>query len=412
MRLERLKGDLPFLLVWSCILLLPFGRSVELPVAFMAVWAIRLIMQQGHSMWWEGAARLFTLMFLALWLPALVSVIDAENLQKSIKTVLTLPRFYLAGLFVIHVLSNAESWGRFLCWSAWLLLFWLVDAVVQLMLGYDLFGYVALPQRLNGVFGEEHIKLGLVLPVFLGLLFEHARRNWSGYAQFGVVLLALMIVFMAGSRAGWIMLTVVLITYTGHVTARSGRSPALVLSGLMAVGGLLAFATYHASDDFRQRVNQSLLIFSGDKAQMDVALSTRLPIWGVAVRMIEDNPVNGVGARGFRYAYPQYAEPDDPFVAADHDAGAMHSHQMILEVLSETGFVGLLGLLFLYGLVVRAWVTATDECRRWMLPGGLGALAVFFPVNTHFAIYSSFWSQIVWFVLAVYCAGRLAAHRM
>jgi hypothetical protein len=40
-----------------------------------------------------------------------------------------------------------------------------------------------------------------------------------------------------------------------------------------------------------------------------------------------------------------------------------------------------------------------------MLPYALCLLAAYFPFNTHMAIYSSFWSQIVWWLIALYCAA-------
>ena len=34
---ERIKQDAPLLLVWSCIVLVPFGRIVEVPVLLNSV---------------------------------------------------------------------------------------------------------------------------------------------------------------------------------------------------------------------------------------------------------------------------------------------------------------------------------------------------------------------------------------
>ena len=44
-----------------------------------------------------------------------------------------------------------------------------------------------------------------------------------------------------------------------------------------------------------------------------------------------------------------------------------------------------------------------------MLPYGLCLLVAYFPFNSHMAIYSSFWSQIVWWLIALYCAAYGAA---
>ena len=78
--------------------------------------------------------------------------------------------------------------------------------------------------------------------------------------------------------------------------------------------------------------------------------------------MWQAHPLTGVGVRGFRYAYPAYAAPKDTFVDTASDTGASHAHQIVLEVLSETGVVGL--VFWIAGVVfaVRAWLRA-DAAR-------------------------------------------------
>jgi hypothetical protein len=56
-----------------------------------------------------------------------------------------------------------------------------------------------------------------------------------------------------------------------------------------------------------------------------------------------------------------------------------------------------------------AGVRAPARVQRWLLPYALCLLVAFFPVNSHMAIYSSFWSQIVWWLIALYCAAYGAA---
>jgi len=115
--------------------------------------------------------------------------------------------------------------------------------------------------------------------------------------------------------------------------------------------------------------------------------------------------LNGVGAGGFRYAFPAYAAEGDPFINADPPISPYHSHQLWIEMLSETGIVGALGLLALLTLLLMAGVRAPPQTRRVMLPYALCLLAAYFPFNSHMAIYSSFWSQMVWWLIALYCAA-------
>jgi O-antigen ligase len=82
-----------------------------------------------------------------------------------------------------------------------------------------------------------------------------------------------------------------------------------------------------------------------------------------------------------------------------------HSHQLWLQILSESGIIGAAGLAALLLLLVMAGLRAPAQVQRGMLPYALCLLVAFFPFNSHMAIYSSFWSQIVWWLIALYCAA-------
>ena len=58
-------------------------------------------------------------------------------------------------------------------------------------------------------------------------------------------------------------------------------------------------------------------------------LSTR--IWSAAGCMIAGHPINGVGTRGFRDAYPQCVDEQGPAVWGAEPA--LHAHQIVLEIL-------------------------------------------------------------------------------
>ena len=121
--------------------------------------------------------------------------------------------------------------------------------------------------------------------------------------------------------------------------------------------------------------------------------------------MIKDNPLNGVGARGFRYAFDSYAEPDDPYLKQDQSNVPTHSHQLLIEIAAETGLFGLVGFILMGILLVRAAILATYPERICILPYAACVGAAYFPLNTHLAIYSAYWSQIVWYLIALYCAA-------
>jgi O-antigen ligase len=148
-------------------------------------------------------------------------------------------------------------------------------------------------------------------------------------------------------------------------------------------------------------------VLRGDAHGLDEALSGRVSIWYAAAGMIRAHPVNGVGIRGFRDAYPKYASSDD-FWLSRGEKGALHAHQIVLEVLSETGFIGLGLWLMGAALAVRAWRWALPAARKRATVPALALAVTAFPVNTSLAFYASFWGGVFLLLLALF-AGSLFA---
>jgi O-antigen ligase len=179
----------------------------------------------------------------------------------------------------------------------------------------------------------------------------------------------------------------------------------------MIVG--VAVAGVQSSSGLMARVDRVTAVFDDpDYQTVDHALSRRLPIWETAIRMIEDNWLNGVGVRGFRYAYTAYAEEGNHFVAhlpAGQDVSlATHAHQLILEVMAETGVIGLIGLVGIFVQVVRIWLASSSYGRWWSLPFVVALVSLLFPFNSLLAFYSSWFAQQFWLLMALFIAVSIS----
>ena len=395
-------------LVFSCFLLFPFSRSVELPILIMTIGGGVLAYKYGRPFFREPAVRLFTLLFACIWLPILFSVPDSYDLNKSGGTSLAFIRLYLSGLFVIWALSKQNQAPLLFKLLAGLTAFWVVDALFQAATGRNFFGYAQVFTRLNGIFGEGGFKLGGALPVLAPFLILALR------AKPALMLLAAVltgaVVILAGSRGGWVSFGLVCIGLIFSETQRRGVAFWKV-GAVVALTGLIGAFAVLENPAAKQRLDQTLLLFSGDEAKIDQALSLRWTLWKDAFAMIDAHPINGVGVRAFRYAYPEFAQPGDPFISIDEKSGratgAFYAHQIVVEVTSETGLIGLVGLTLFYGLLVRHWRLASRERRIVALPFAMAALAWIFPFNTHPSFYSAQWSVLIWLMVALLCATLL-----
>jgi O-antigen ligase len=393
------------ILVFSAPLLLPVGRAVEAPVLLMALLGVVLLVKHGRFWWRQARVRLFCAAFLASWIPMALSLPDAVNFTKTGIVVLNHLRFLFAGLFMLHVLYENAARALLLRLLGWLLAFWVLDAVVQYFLGVDVFGFKAFPGRLSAVFGSGNSKFGLTVAVFAPALWEYARRRFGLWTAAVVVVITLAVVLESGSRAAWIASAAAVGLYVcalGFWTKiLELRALAVILLLLVAFGA----AGYFVSDKVAGGVDAAAQAFSGDVDETKNTVSHRVWIWKGAWSMFVHNPVNGVGARGFRHAFQSYARPDDPFLKEVPPIVPTHSHQLLIELATETGSLGLLGLLLTLTLLARAALKAPLEERISMLPFGVAVGAAFFPFNSHLAIYSAYWSQIVWFLITLYCAS-------
>jgi hypothetical protein len=386
----------PPVLAWSFLLLLPFGRSSELPMFIMAILGGILIWKHGKSVVWEGGAKTFSLLSLCIWLPIVLSVPDSLWFTKSLSTALTHPRIYLAGIYLIWVLREDLARQRLLKLSAWLMLFWVFDALIQAVVGYDLLGY-AYPARLNGMFGEGNWKLGLTLAMLSPMVWEYFSRHGAKWQLALAWLGTAAVVLLASNRESWIVFAVANVMWGWVYARRLGFSPLKLLVPIMLVAVIAGVGVYKVNPKFADRVNQSADALDFSYAGLNAASSSRMLLWSKAVEVLEKYSVNGAGARAFRYAYPQFAGKGDPFISPD-GTGPIYAHQMVLEVGTETGLIGLVGLLAFFVIFVRAGRGVSQHPLAWA--AWLGAFAWLFPVNTHTALYSAYWSVLIGWLLA------------
>lgn len=397
------------LAIASFVVLLPIGRFAELPV-LISLLIVATLLLRGRSNALHGPGfGLIVALFACYWLPIMISGFSAVEPAKTWSTAASALRFLPFALFIVAGLSSLRSLRGVLLATAALILIWLIDAWVQMGTGFSIAGS-AERERIAGVFGSANLKLGPVLATlspFL-LLALRARFGRLGLA-FGFIVLVGPIL-MAGSRAAWLSFALVCAILLWRETRHVGRYLALV--GGLAIALLVAGgAAWKFSDRFDHRIDRTLLALQGTTQAVDEASAGRLSIWRAAGGMIVDHPWTGIGARGFRYAYPDYAAKDDRFVETNSDTGASHAHQIVVEVLSETGVIGLLLWLLGTALAIRTWLRASAIARDQALAPALALIAMTFPLNTHLAFYSAWWGLLFWWLLALYVAALYSSNQ-
>ena len=401
------RGELAVLLVvLGVLVLLPIGRSSELPVLLAALAGIGLLANRARWQGLEPVVRPVVALFACYWLPILLSFFAAVEPQKTWTTALETLRFLPFAVFAGWALRRPRSWPVVQMAIAVIAGLWLIDAWVQALGGGSLAGGPE-AERLSGIFGADNLKLGPVLSVLSPFVLLVARERGGRPGLLLAFVLMLVPILLAGSRAAWLSFALVVVVFAWRETRSLRRFLPLLLGALLGVAFSIGVA-WKNSPAFDARLDRTLLLLQGTEAAIDDASAGRLSIWHAALDMAREHPLTGVGARGFRYDYAEHAVPGDRFVAATEGLGASHAHQIVLEVLSETGVLGLLAWVLGATIAIRAWRRASAAQKARAFAPGLALVAMCFPLNTHLAFYSAWWGLFFWWLLAIYVAALAA----
>ncbi len=413
----------------SIPLLLPFGVALEVMILGLALVAGWQLWSQRSQLTQIPGLRPLALISTLLIAAGLCSAIGSSWPARPGVWVLSALGYSLFAAFWILRCQDPARRRALLTGAALPVALWTADALLQAVAGTSLGGR-ADADRLSGVFGSDDLKLGPVLAMLAPFLLvpllarqgqnaeqsaplaapglaAHTRRR---YALLLAFLALTVVVLLAGARAGWIGYAVGLFAMACFQYRQRPRKLVQLLAFALLAGVLLGSAGYALSERFAERVDRTLSLLDGSRAGIDYALAGRVPIFETAATMAAGNPVNGVGVRNFRHAYPEYAAADDPWVAADRSRGAAHPHYWPLEVLAEQGAIGALAWLAVLIVLIHRWRRADAGARSAALAPGLALLVLLFPLNTHPALYSSFWQALWWWALGMYlgCLGSRA----
>ncbi|TDJ64258.1 MAG: O-antigen ligase family protein [Proteobacteria bacterium] len=396
------RRNLPAVLVLLAIAGLATENLSHYPIAIMCLLGVYHIWLNPQDMLSRADARLLITVFGCIWIPMLLALPDAASPTRALKTTALYLHFLPAGLYIIHGLREFENRRIMLVGLTAIVGFWCVDGMVQLLTGSDLFGYPYDGLVLQGVFYPKQ-RFGIIFAVFTPLYLYVVHRLAARSALAWLLLAPFVTVVMFSlKRTAWIMFAVALAGFIAcfiRVTRANVRSLAIA-------AGLIA-ATLVATTAFVPKVHTqwvgTLKIFSADFAAADLATSHRLSLWKTGLSIARAHWLNGVGPRGFRTVYRDYAAADDFWIARG-SKGQTHPHLMILEVLIETGVIGLIGFVACLWLLLRRLVE-----QRLSDPTAAGylmvAIVAWFPLNAHLAFYGSYWSSIVWIMIALGCAA-------
>jgi O-antigen ligase len=383
-------------------------KLVHYPIGFMAIAGIFLFISRRSDPC-HTFKFLLPSLFGLLWLPMFLASIDAVAMKHSLSATAAYLHFLPAAYFVMYACSRPGVYFWLQKWILWLTIFIIFDALLQFFSGYNLLGYPYLGGHkavgeavLTGFFYPKE-RLALILSVLFPVVFDYIKGARSKIFPYLILLPSyLFVILMTFKRSAWVMLAVGVSYLLVFVLFKRNVLKSFISMKLILILVFTVFVAIVSGTILSERLSKNLGFFSGDLQKVDAASNYRISLWKTGYAIFKDKPFLGIGPRGFRHVYEEYSEADN-FWLQDGRRGQTHPHSNIVEVFVETGLLGFLGYLFLYGYFIFRFFS--EKFFSDSLAWSLTVLIVWCPLNTHLAFYGSYWSSFAWMLVAISLAS-------
>ncbi len=371
-----------------------FSRTVsEILISLICLSFLYVVVRQGQ---WRDCITGSVGVLLIIWIVLnLVVSPQAINPESSFTRSLLWIRFVLlfaaVSLWLIRSVDDLRIVGTL--WA--LTLGWvMLDGFVQLATNVSLSGQERPGTRLTGPLDRPNIgtfvaKLSfpaVVMAVLIGRDAAWPLRRWAALGLW--VAVAYVFVILSGERSITMLTCVAVFCILGFLVL---FVPAWRLRALgMAIYAILSFV---GLSWFSPTVSQRAELFITHTRDFWSSIYGQLFEAGLRIWM--DNPITGVGLKGFREFKPA-AESDDLY-------GHLHPHNIYIEWLCETGLTGFIGFVtfvMVVTLPVMRLITAGvhDRLVGLLLAGGL--IVLLFPVAVTQSFFSNWSAMLFWIALS------------
>ena len=354
------------------------------PAALLVLLGIWLVWKQRAALFDAPSARRLTIVFGLLLVPVLISIPASYGMRNSFSVAIVLVAYYFAGLALLRVLRGDTERAWLAKWILFMLTFWIVDSIIQYIVGTDLFGIpITSDRRITGPF-EETLRQPLLIALFLPVALWFLLRKGSipALAFFAV---AGFVAMLGGVRMVFVMLMIVAVGLYLKLPRWRWKLPSLLLACALLLTAI------SLSPGMQLRLNRMSEIRDLNFESINLPLGYRPVIWETASHMLIARPLTGVGAGAFAKAYDDFSTRESDVFRGSVGERVYHAHQAYFSMAAETGLPGLLGLMVAIALCIKWYRAASPERRDQAWPYALGLAVYFFPFNTQPPLYHGNW---------------------
>ena len=336
----------------------------------------------------------FTLFFLFFFITILVSSFLSEKILFSFESSLFYFRYYFFSIAIFYLITKYEFLKKlFLFFALLTLCFLSIDSIYQYFNKFSLFLSIPLQNtyRASSLFQDE-LKLGnfiiRLLPLISALFILYFHKN----KLFLLLILFSCSILVSGERTA---LGLLILFFLGIFFINLNLKKIIITLILFASIFSIIFL---AENNIKNRMFTYTYeqIFDDNSRKIYFFSEQHTGHYISAIKMFKSNPIIGIGPKMFREEC-QKAEYDSIQYAC-----TTHPHNIYIQLLAETGFIGFVQIfiLFIYvcynlvKYVLKKGITKNEEVFYFIL---LGFFINLWPIAPSFNFFNN-WINIVFYL--------------
>ncbi|HRY52225.1 MAG TPA: O-antigen ligase family protein [Candidatus Portnoybacteria bacterium] len=368
--IDLMSGRILILGLFFVWLIKEFSQNKERLVSFIkepaSIFLITLfslaalsILVANNQVWGMRKLLVFASIFPLFWL--------VKSFIKNAKDWQKLAYVILGGAIISALVALAQFLGQFIFGQEVVMGFW-TEHILPLFSGAQFGSLVAASpswqvaiggqtiMRAIGLFPDPHMLsfyLGLTSPLALAWALFSKKRRLVFFIIYFLLFIVLLLTFSRGGYLGVISSLIVLAFFGGR--SFGAKAKKFFFASLMVAAVIFLFFGWPVVS----RLFSSFDLSEGSNAG-------RLAIWQDSIEVIKKSPLLGVGLGNYSLS-----------VGLGQDyRNSITSHNLYLDILAETGLLGLASWLLLFWAAIKAAIKKIDQAPVVAF-GILGALAYF-----------------------------------
>jgi putative inorganic carbon (hco3(-)) transporter len=230
--------------------------------------------------------------------------------------------------------------------------------------------------------------VAFVLPLVVGIYFSRKHNPLLQFIIIFLFVINLIALYFSYTRAAWLSIFVAIfvlalikfkIKFTWILSATFAILVVVFFSWTQIQQTLEKNSAEHTTEDFGERL-ESVSNVTSDASNLE-----RLNRWSCAIDMFLDRPFFGYGPGTYSFEYARFQEPENLTIISTNFGDGGNAHSEYLGPMAETGFIGLISVLFLvasmFYLGVKLYISFDKndkEMRTLILAMVLSLVTYFF----------------------------------